>query len=421
MLLIEWSASGVRIFDPTQRRSTHGTSLKECLAASGSASREAIVALSSRSAFIRTVPVPNVSHEEMHRMIALKLVPLLPFHPGEYVFGFRAGASSGKVGRKAIAGAAKTELVRDILQQAKDAGIRVRTIVPLAFGSWLAARAHNLRDGAVVEQEGDFLCVDLIAEGELLYSRSIPVPDSSDAILAEIDRTFAMADFPKGSILSTGLPLPGASQQEPRQAIEFLADHAAVDRQLFSLELPEAAAARRRRASNSAMQRALLASILAVALGGYEYTLRTAAQKDAAKQTALNQRKVSVSRREQSEAISLKEAASAQSDLVRLAFHPAQNFSDVVTVLGGSINHKVWLNGLTLERGRPVILRGVAATGKELADYIDDISVGDRFRGLRVLSAINGSIGKKSVVQFSITGWIVGNLPIDASAAKVKP
>lgn len=417
MLLVEWSASGIRVFDAVKRTWTEGSSLRQCLG--GTSTKDAVVAISSRSAFIRIVNVPSVSREEMQRTIALKLVPLLPFQPGEYVFGFKIGAAPTGGGKQAIVGAVKTELLRDILGQAKECGLRIHSIVPLAFGSWLAAKAHGIRDGAVVEVASEFLAIDIMIHGELGYSRTLPVPASADGVAAEIQRTFGMAEVASGPILSTGSSVSGVSQQETRHAIEFLADHSLGHRQLFSLELPEAAASRRSRASNAAMQRAILAVLAAVALGSYEYTSRTVAQKVSNRQSTDNSRRVTAARHEQQASLTSQAEELSRNSLVHTAFHPPQSFSDILTVLGAPEGHKLWLNGLTLEKGRPIVLRGVAATGKDLSDYIDEISVGDRFRGLKVLSATNGAIGKKSVVQFSITGWIVGNLPLDAPPKEV--
>ena len=420
MLLIEWSPSGVCILDPAWQEAAVGRTLADARSKSSSMSHDAIVAVTSRSAFIRTVPVPSVSKEEMRQMVALKLIPLLPFHPGEYVSGFRVAAVGGQQGKQAIVGAAKTDLLREILSQAKGCGVRVKAIVPLAFGSWLAAKHHGLRDGAVVTLDADFLTVDIIEGGELHYSRSIPLPESEEGIQAEIERTFTVSQSVPGPVLSCGRAYPHATMHETRHPIEFLAEGGVIEKFLFSLELPEVGTARRKRTDNAAMRRALVASIAAVALGSYESNVRTVARAAASKQIALNGRKISSARHEQQRALQEETDAMAQNELVRIAFHPAQNFSDVVTALGASNPHKTWFNGLTLERGRPLIARGVASTGKELADYIEDITVGDRFRSLRVLSATNGAIGKKSVVQFSITGWIVGNLPLEMPKKAVK-
>lgn len=413
MLLIEWSGGAVRVYDPGSKVWTAGTTLAECLP--NTQTHEAVVAISSRSAFIRQVPVPSLPEDEMHRIIALKLIPLVPFQPGEYVFCHRTASVPSKEGKVAVVGAVKTSLVRDIVSQAKAAGLHLHGVVPEAFGAWLSARAQGLRDGAVVDDDGQQLSVNIIAMNELCYSRSIPLPESDIEVREEIARTFAMAGVAEGPIIRSRIDNSAAAEKRP---IEFLADGRSLERHLFSIELPEALAARRRRSNVISMWLALAASVIAVALGEGEYLQRSAAQKAMARLQLENRKTISQARRDQSTALKMAEDAANQNSLVQLAFHPAQSFSDVIDVLGTPRNQKVWLNGLTLERGRPLILRGVAASGKDLADYVDQISIGDRFRGIRVLSATNATIGKKSVVQFSITGWVVGNLPVDVLPAK---
>jgi hypothetical protein len=410
--MIQWSPQSVRALDMATRAVSYASGIAEF----GSAiqnGREVIVAVSQRSAFIRSVSVPNVGKDEVAKVLRLKLGPVLPLNPTEYVFGFRL-ANDAKTGAKtAVVGAVKLDAVRRIQREAKEQGLRVRSVVPLAFGSWLAAKAHSLTDCAVVQAGNETLTIDLVEGGELRYSRSVPLPETSGEILDEISRTFRVAEIKPSRVLALASREVEADLHDAREALEYLADAHAIERSLFTLELPEVTAARESKAKGRSMYLALTALAFAATLGGISgqrYSHDLASQADLKAKTL---KQLSVATAARTAADLAEKQSAAMKSIVDTAFKPKQRFTDVITELGLPLGKDTWLTGISLERGKPIVLRGISIDGKSVAAYAADLNKNPRLRGMKVSFANSSMIEKKPVVQFSITGHVVGNFPID--------
>jgi Tfp pilus assembly protein PilN len=105
---------------------------------------------------------------------------------------------------------------------------------------------------------------------------------------------------------------------------------------------------------------------------------------------------------------------------LRTAFQPAQPLSDVATAIGDAMPPSVWLTGLSIDRGKPVQIRGTAALAGEVARLVDDLGNTPRFRDVKLVFANSARIDEKPVVQFSITAMPVGNLPMHAPSKTKK-
>src|ERR1051325_9055527 len=88
-LVVEWSPKHVRIYNPATRRVTTGISIAEAL--EGAAGREVVIAVSQRSALVRSLFVPSVSRNEAAKILDFKVGDLLPIPSGDCVYGFRLG------------------------------------------------------------------------------------------------------------------------------------------------------------------------------------------------------------------------------------------------------------------------------------------------------------------------------------------
>lgn len=410
-LLIQWSGSSVRVYDPVTHESVTGPDIAECIGES-KRGRDAVIAVAQRSSFVRSVPMPPVSADEVAKMLPIKVGPLLPLNAGEYVTGFRLARVQGG-GQVAIVGAVKTDSLRRIYSAAASSGLNVRIVLPLAFGSWLAARARSLSDCAVVQQTEDSLNIDLIQHGELFYSRAAAPPESTAEVQEEISRTFSIAGVAPMPILALADSAVPSDAVESREALAFLMDVHALERQIFSFELPETVNKRRARAQNSTAQRAIAAALVAIALGGYAAWKRTQeldryASEDSqivadTNKQAPNEKAASVRKQNLDDSLTILDTA----------FEPAQTFSDVISVLGSHVSADTWFTGLSVGRGQPLIVRGLSTNGKVAAKYANELNKEDRFRGMKLLFATKSTIGKKSVEQFAVTGHVIGNLPID--------
>ena len=418
-LLIEWSSSKVRSFDPVTRQTGVAANIAGALGATVSG-REAIVAVAQRSVFVRTVRVPSLGQKELERMIGLEIAPLLPLPASEFVIGFRLGPASGGQGRLAVVAAIKTDLLRKIHQDASAAGLKLVGVTPLAFGAWLAARAHGMAQGAVVQTDGASLSIDILSEGELAYSRAVPVPESAEELSDEIQCTFETAGTSPGTVLSLGDPLPGADALEPKDALEQFASWTAVEKRLIKFDLPEATQAKQRGTLRAVAQRAVVAALAAVALTALAVQKQVEADhRNAAAKSAIVQK---LTRANKAEATAKTGYSASQVDLqlIETAFHPAQTFGDIVVEITNLVPPKAWLSGFSMERGKQVLVRGEAADHETVAKYVKALSVDPRFRDTRLVFSEQSTTAKRTTIRFAISFHAMGNLPLVANAEEKK-
>jgi Tfp pilus assembly protein PilN len=375
--------------------------------------REVVVAVGQRSTFIRTVPVPGAAREEIAKMVAFKIGPMLPLGAGEYVSGFRLGREANGDGRVAVVGAIRTGSLRRIHQEATENGLRVRAVLPLAFGSWMAARAKSLNDCAVVETRPESIHIDVVANGELRYSRTVPLSDTGQSVEDEIAKTLAIADVAPTTVLSMARPDVVADYLDPREALEHLADPNAIDRLLFTLELPEKALAKAARAQSRIATRAIATAAVAVLLGAYVYYTRYAADAKIAAEETRHEGLITRARTANKVAATRLAKVGAAKTLLDRAFLPAQGFADVVTVIASAATENAWFTGLTLERGKAMVINGQATNSDAVTKYVKALAAQARFRDVKLEHATKGMIGDKPIIQFAISGHVVGNLPLD--------
>lgn len=408
-LLIEWSPSLVRAFDPTSGLERQGATVAECVAGLGR--RDAVIAVSRRSAFVRTAYVPNASKNDMANVLEMQLGSMLPFEPREFVFGFRLGAFYPNRGRLASAGAVKSELLQRMVDEARAAGLRIRSVLPIAFGAWLAARAHNLTHGAVIEAADDTLSIEIVDEGELRYSRTLPLPEPED-LEDEIVRTFAVAGVAPGRVLACASPTLAADLHESRSTLAFLSDVHAIERHLFTIESPARREARAVRAVRWKMWRALAAASVAIALGAYTYASRTKPREEKTTSTGVT---ALLERAKRNRAKSLEEVdqLGRSNRVLDVAFRPAQSMSDVVDALVSAAPQEAWFTSLNIARGATLTLMGQATQDRAVNRYLTALSDDSRFGDVKVVGTNRVLIGQTPVTQFSITGIPLGNMPFD--------
>lgn len=399
-LLIEWSPTQVRVFDPVTRAVTEGGTIAAC----ATGGREAIVGVAQRSSFIRTIPVPTADREEIAKLLPFKIGATLPLPMTEVAYGFRVARDPQGDGRAVVVGAVKTESLRRIHEDARTAGITIRAVTPAALGSWLAAKSTGMTDGAVVTTTPDTTSIDVIRFGELVYSRSIATPETEEEIQEEIETTFCLAKAPIGSVLRLG-----TNGTDRRLPVEFLAD----PRSVFTLELPERIAARRERAVKATARRAIAALLVMGIVGAYAIAKRTTAENNIRDDIARQSHSERLAKLNQTEAVKLATSVGGTAAMLDTAFRPAQTFGDVIAAMGTETPPGIWLTGMTLERGKPILLNGQATNGKAVAAFVAKLAANPRFREMKLVFANKGMIGERPIVQFGISGRAVGNLPIE--------
>lgn len=407
--VIEVSPDAVEGFDPATGQRVRAADIPSI--ASTLKVKEAVLAFSRRSAFVRAIRVPDAGKGEVAQVLALQAAQVLPAAGGELAYDFRLTGDRTPDGRLAIIGAVRSELLRGVLASARASGIKVCAALPAAFGSWALAKSLGLPSTVVVEQTSEGLAIDVVIEGELRYSRLAPIPRSQQEIGDEVSRTLAAAGLAPVPVLAAGgLSYDKAQHHTETRTLEALAAealHADLD-----IEPPEAKAERARaKAATRARIAALLSAGAAIlfTLAFLDYSAAAAA-KDRAERRWKTRIRLAIAERKAAQA-KLTREKSVQSGL-RVAFQPAQRFSDMIKVASNSAPEGAWLTGITAERGKPLALRGTARTSDVVAMYLDRLAAQSRFRDVSLSNASNSLIETTPVVQFALIAWPVGNLPL---------
>jgi len=296
--------------------------------------------------------------------------------------------------------------------EAEACRVRVGLVVALALGSVALCRRLGLLDAVVVERTPEGLGLDVVIHGRLHYSRVATVDDDPELIRGEIARTLAAAevDGELAVVAAGGLSLPFAAKTAPESVAEALAQEPPSGD--LGLEPPAVAAKRRRQREQ---RRLRLAILLAIAAG----MLNLMVAWDRMDEAEVIRRDEAVWRDQlrrlrSSRDSAAKSAADAAklADPLRRAFRPAQRPSDVLVIAGNLAPSGAWLTGATIERGKPLQIRGTARDNPAVASYVERLATQDRLRDVRLVFANGGTIDDSPVVNFAIAATAVGNLPV---------
>ncbi len=83
-----------------------------------------------------------------------------------------------------------------------------------------------------------------------------------------------------------------------------------------------------------------------------------------------------------------------------------------MTLVANQAPADLWLTGVTAERGKSVLVRGTATRSEAVAVFLDRLAKTGRLRDVRLVFSSNAVIDQAPVVQFSISAFPVGNLPL---------
>lgn len=406
-LVVEWSPRGVVAYDGRTRSLV--TDLK------GLSGREAIVGVSRRSVFVRTTRVPEATPEQIRQILTVRLVELFPLPATELAFDFELTDDVAEGGRLALVAAMPAVELRKLQADMHAAGIRVRQVLPIAIGSGLLATSIGHPQSAVVQTTEGGVGIDIVVQGLLRYSR---VAGSGD-IVSEVCRTFTVAGVPCSDIVAAGeLTFPEADFKTSSNSLEALTTGEVPK---LNLETPEAIEGRVRKLRGQRQRSALLLMLGAIAFAAYVYT----DYSDAA--TAADATQTNIDKQQKGRKDALKRAqaevatATAMAAPLDVAFKPAQPVSDVIALFTYYAPAGVWLTGINVERGKPVIIRGTATGNTAVTTYFQSLSAlsqgaDHRLRDVKLVFANNSNIEKVPVVEFSISAFPVGNLPLAQQA-----
>ncbi len=415
-LVIEWSPRGVTTFDGATRTTRQFDTIQA--AASSLGSKTAIVAISRRMMFVRTTRVPDAAISDVRLVLSMRLGDLFPLPPSDLAYDFVLTDNVDSEGRLAIVTAMSAQDLRNMQEEFRSAGIKVAQVLPVAMGSVLLAESVGRTSGAVVTRDNDGIGIDIVEGHSLRYSRvSTNISNPS----AEVCRTYTVAGLPCGDMIAAGgFTFADADINTKGTSLEsFLTSSSDIP--AINIELPEVVALRAKKVRDQRQRMAVVLMIGALGLCAVAYTgymskvavVNAADQKTQKDIKALDARKKAT----QTKAANLTDAQTA----LDIAFKYGQNYSDLVTVVANDVPSGVWLGGISVERGKRMVLRGVAFNNGQVKDFVDKLSSEPRFRNVRLEFANDGSIDLKPVVQFSISAFPVGNVPlVDLNQVKRK-
>lgn len=401
--VLEWSPKTLIGYDAATQTTRSFASVADV----AGATRDAIVAVSRRLVFIRSLRVPDVSPEEVRQVLALRLNDLFPVATQDLAIDFELTNNVSPEGRLAMVAAIPVAELTRIYAECRSAGLRVVRVVPSALSSAMID-ATAAGTSAVVQETVDGIAIDVIADGGLRQSRITNLPQQ---LQNEVCRTFGIAGLECGTILSAGgLALPFADAVVKESGLEILQKN--QDRLHMNLELPEEVAARQKASRASKQRLALLFLVASLGIGAYVFLDYQEAMAKFRSVSASNEKRIRILKENQDQLTSnLTTWATLQKSLDR-AYRPAQRFSDVMTILSNRTPQGVWLTGMTVERGKEFSVRGTATSNEAMNAYLDSLSGEQRFRNVRLVFSNNAEIEQTGVVQFSLAGFPTGNLPL---------
>jgi Tfp pilus assembly protein PilN len=405
-IVIEWSPEEVRAFWPGSGETRTGSSIVD--AVSGKTGGSAIVLLSRRASFVRTARLPNVGGRDLQLLIKNTLPGLVPLPSNELAYDVIQTGDVTQEGRLTLIGAVLNPYLHSLNAQAKAAGVTIKATLPAGLVAPLIATKVGLHDAAIVEETAGGLTIDLVSNGIVRYSRSaIPAGD----IDSEVARTCAAAGLPCApSVAAGGSKLQAAYST----ALSSLKAAAGIDLRHppMNIELMSVIEERVARAIRSQRNIAAVGLFAAVVMTGFVFWDRyqAAAKVDAAK--AQEKSILAGSQKEYSQLQRQIQRYLPTQQTVARGFQPPQGLLDVLKVVTNDAPKGIWLTGITLERGKPMTVRGTALTPDAVTEYLLKLGAEDRLRDVRIMNTNDATIQNQQLVQFTLTGFPVGNLPL---------
>ncbi|MBC8065799.1 MAG: PilN domain-containing protein [Chlorobia bacterium] len=408
--VVEWSPAGVVGFDPATKQFTKADSLSELAGTYGGGS--IIAAVSRRSTFVKAVRVPNAGASEINMILQTQMATMFPVPLHELAYAFRLSDDINAEGRLAIVAAMRESDLQSLYIDAKAGGLKVERVIPAAFGSMLLADSLGHKNAAVVQETSEGLAIDLVAEGELRYSRVAPMPANSELIEAEVERSFQGVGLSSAPIVAAGgFPFAQADQSTNVSTLEALAT-LPMEKIGLSLETRETRDSREKARQGSRTRLAVFMCAAAGLLALLVFVERSEAAEKLRVSNAKWQKELSGRRTDATRLEGEVAKLQATVQTLKRAFAPAQLPADVFTTVSNHAPKNLWLTGTTFERGKIMYVRGTSATSEALSDYLQELTTEPRLRDVKLVFANNAEIEKTPVVQFSIQAFPVGNLPL---------
>jgi Tfp pilus assembly protein PilN len=111
-----------------------------------------------------------------------------------------------------------------------------------------------------------------------------------------------------------------------------------------------------------------------------------------------------------------RQQVAAQVKLLSAAVNPDHSYLDVLNDVSALAGSDVWLTEYTYQRGRPVVIRGLARSDEAVSRLLEGLRRSPALTSVALGSVMQAELDKKeklSVVQFTITGTLQGDQPLE--------
>jgi len=211
--------------------------------------------------------------------------------------------------------------------------------------------------------------------------------------------------------LEPELPLT-ARAENPLQYAAALGMALAHARRLPLVDLVAASTRKAKEARRRRTQLGVMAAVLVVALAwaGLWAQRTWKAREEAARHLAALADAASKASREADRLRGRQRALLTEVRALRSALKPLHPWVDVLNELAALAPEGVWLTGVELERGKPLVVRGTALKAEQAADFASVLAQSRLLEQAELSYANDAEINQRRVVQFGITALVRGNM-----------
>lgn len=408
-LHIEWSPGWIRVVNVATREAAAAPALAD-LSAIVSGNSEAIVGVGRNSVFLKALRLPKAVPEDLRRIIAAQVGQIFPLPSTELVYDFFQTADVTSEGCLTVVAAMRTDELHTLRNELHLAGLKIARVLPIALAAPAVAATVGAADALVIENGPRGLTLDVVQNGILRFSR-VALADSDPAI--EAQRTLAAIraeDIPIVSVGDIGIP---SARPSLGSALSLL--HEAPS---FSFELPEERGLGAKQRSAARTRSAVLLLVAALLVAVLVWTNRQQQFNDVRSAQASWTRQLTKLKSIRDGDTNATESVTSVEHKLDLAFQPAQPVSDIVSVVSDSLPPGAWLTQMNVERGQPLQLRGIAKSSADVATLVNSLGSSPRFRDVKLVFANSATVQKIPVIEFNVSAWCVGNVPLPAPDAK---
>lgn len=399
-LLIEWDREWVRVQVSESAQLREAATLDQI---EGIGGKTAVLLMSRRLVLQRSITLPDAQKSDALVALKMRLADVFPIPASELAFDFIPTSDKNENGRVCNVYAARTSDIAEAIETCQKLGIQIQQIVPAQALTIKLAEQNAVSSGIFVERFGDFVNLDAFKYGEPVSSKL----STLDLLDTELARLKAMTGE-STKVLSYNVSLDGTEQ---KLASPHLASYYQIA-PTIDLEPEEFRWARIEKVRHQHHRQAYMIFAAGFVIAAFTVNDVMTRNDAYAKEEAKYKNRTKRVKAEADKNITASTKLKPQATQFETAFKPAQQPSDVLKVISGLIPKNTWLTSVVFERGKLLQIRGTTQKPQLVSAYASSLSEQKRLRDVRLVFVNSGDIEGTPTVQFNITAFPVGNLPM---------